>query len=193
MDSLPQNFFRNRIAGSVGAADRFACDRVDVSACEFEHHGLASGSFREARARFFTDRRAGRQRFNATALAAAAERAMVIDDQVPGFGGCARASVIDAAVKENSRADACADAGVKHIAITAAGSPERLGKACGLGVVLQFHGAAVAASNFGGQRIASPASYVGRIQHHARVWIERARSANSDAARATVCFTCEFE
>jgi len=112
---------------------------------------------------------------------------MVVDDHVAGFICGPGAPVVDAPVKENSRANAGANAGIKNVSVAAAGSPQRFCKPGGLGVILEFHGAAVASRDFSSERIVPPASHVRWIQHDAGVRIERPGCANSNGSRRVAC------
>src|SRR6202030_4427351 len=92
----------------------------------------------EPRACSQRNRRSGAQRLDAAALAAAAYGPVVVDTDVPAFGGAAGASVIDAPVENNSRADAGAERSVEHVAKSDARTPDRFRERCGVRIIVDF-------------------------------------------------------
>ena len=158
---------------------------LDVSTGQLKHRRRASCFLRESRPRFFADRRARRQHFDASSLAAAAARSVVVDADVPAFGGRPGASIVDAAVKKYARSNSRADACVKNVSIAPPRAPQSFRKRGGVGIVVDLNGATVAARDLRRQRKVPPARHVGRIQHHTGVRIKRPRCANPDTSHRT--------
>src|SRR6202030_3415038 len=121
------------------------------------------------------------QCFDAAALAAAAALPVVVDADVPAFGGASGAPVINALVENNARADAGAERGVEHVAKSDARAPEGFGEGRGVRVIIDFGAHVKDAPHFRGQRKIPPARHVWRIQHHAGARIERSWRANSNS------------
>src|SRR6267378_2662158 len=137
------------------------------------------------------DGRTGAERFYAAALSAAAARAVIVNADVAAFRGAPGATVVDAAVENNSRSDAGAEGGVEDVAKSDACAPDGFSESGGVGVVVDFCAHVEDPLHFGSERKIMPARQVGRIQHDSTNGIERAGSANADSgervARLRLC------
>ena len=109
---------------------------------------------------------------------------------MPALAGRAGAAMIDLPVQHNSGADSSADGGVKHVAIAASRSPQRLGKSGGIGVVIDFDAHAIDLRDLRRQRKIAPAREVGRIDDDSRLRVERPGRADSDSADQIVRARC---
>lgn len=93
---------------------------------------------------------AGAQGFDAAALSAAADWAVVVDGDVTTFGGAACAAVIDLAIENDAGSDAGAQRGVENVAIADACAPDGFGQGGGVAVVIHARGEAENAMDFSG-------------------------------------------
>jgi len=100
---------------------------------------------------------------------------------VAAFRGASGATVVDAAVENNSRSDAGAEGGVEDVAKSDACAPDGFGESGGVGVVVDFRSHVEDSLHFGGERKIVPARQVGRIQHDSTNGIEWTGSANPDS------------
>src|SRR5512133_252325 len=73
------------------------------------------------------DRGTRRQRFDAAALAASAQRTVVINADMASFRGSTGAAMMNPAVEDDSAADARANRHVENETVSACCSPQRLG------------------------------------------------------------------
>src|SRR6202140_5699467 len=89
------------------------------------------------------NRRASRQRFDASAFAAAAKRAMIVDAHVSTFAGGPRIAVENAAVEHNAGANAGSNRGIENVMESARGAPSSFREGGGVCVVIHFHGHAI--------------------------------------------------
>ena len=78
----------------------------------------------------------------AAAVAAAADRAAVVDRHVADLAGGAARAVVEAAVEDEAGADAGGDLDVDEVRAVAAGAPHDLRQRAEVGVVLDAHGQA---------------------------------------------------
>src|ERR1700739_120094 len=89
------------------------------------------------------NRRTRRQRFDASALAAAAKRAMIVDAHVSTFAGGTSIAMVDAAVEHNAGANAGSDRGIENVIESAGRAPSSFREGGGVCVIIHFHGDAI--------------------------------------------------
>src|ERR1700688_4086067 len=85
------------------------------------------------------NRRAGRQRFDASAFAAAAKRAMIVDAHVSTFAGGTSIAVVDAAVEHNASANAGSNRGIENVTESAGRAPSCFGEGGSVCVIVHFY------------------------------------------------------
>ena len=89
------------------------------------------------------NRRTRSQNFDASAFAASAQRAAVVDAHVAALAGRAGVAVINAAVENNAGSDSGSNRGIENVAESARRAPARFGQRRGVRVIVDFDGQSI--------------------------------------------------
>jgi hypothetical protein len=128
-----------------------------------------------------SDRRAGRQNFDATQLAASAARATIVDGVVTTFRGGTGAAVINVAIEYNAGANSGADGGAENVSIATPAPHKRFRQGSGVAIVVDANRQSIGFRYLGCQRKIAPAWKIRRVDDDAGSRIERAGRADPDA------------
>ena len=156
-------------------------------------HGLrvASRHFLQQRARkrrdFLAcaacDRRSGRHCFDTSTLPAIADWPMDIDSDVTSFAGGPGPPVVNLSIEQNSRPHTGPDRRIEDISVAPSRAPLRFRQSSGIGVVVDPHVYLVKLAKLIGEWVILPDGEIGRVNDHAREWVQGARSTNPDGSK----------
>jgi hypothetical protein len=168
----------------MSPSHHLAADPLNVASRHFQQDGVPI--LREFLAGPSGDRGACRQRFDAPMFSAIADRTVPIDPDMPAFRRSACLSVINAAVKNDSGANTCADGGIKDISVTTPCTPLRFRQSRSIRVVVDSYGSLIKPAHLLGQRIVVPDCEIGRIEDGASARIQRPGRADTDGSNLIV-------
>ena len=117
------NFLCQAIATRCGLAHNLRGDAGNVPACHFSHTRASATPTVQEIARAFCDGSAGGVQFDATSLAATAQRPAKIDRHMSAFSGAARPSLVNPPLQYQRRTDAGAEAHVEYARVSLARAP----------------------------------------------------------------------
>src|SRR5215472_5091620 len=179
VSAFHQHFAGEGISGGVGFSHDFAGDSIQFSPREFEHRRFSTA--RNLLSGVPRNSTPGSKHFYTPRLAAAADRAAIIDADVPTFTRRPGAAVVNLAVHDNPRTDAGPNRGVENIVISARSAPAGFRQRSGVSVIVNFYGYGISLLESVGERKIAPAGQVGRIDDYAGCRIQGAGGAYPDA------------